>query len=169
LVRLNIETGEVASSLSSVSIGTGLSAETLQRLADQGTSLAVFAERFDAAVTAYFPVLLVALVAASAGLMAVQYRHESTLKHIVFSLHWTAFYFTLEIIRQLLPRLGLGGAPVSILASVIAVAYLYVAMRVVYGRGRLGTGLRALLTIIIFATLLGGWLWSTTVIAERMA
>ncbi len=169
LVRLNPETGGILSSLSAVSIGTGLSPETLQHLEDQGTPLAVFAERFDAAVTAYFPVLLVALVAASAVLMAIQYRREPALKHVVFSLHWTAFYFMLEMVRQFLPRLGLCGAPVSILATVMAVTYLYVAMRVVYRRGRLGTGLRALLTIVAFAALLGGWLWSTTVVAERIA
>ena len=45
LVRLSAETGEVDSSLSAVSIGKDLSATTLQRLADQGTPLAVFAER----------------------------------------------------------------------------------------------------------------------------
>lgn len=169
IVRLDAETGAVLSSLSAISIGTGLSAATVQRLEGQGTLLSVFAERFDAAVTAYFPVLLVALVAATAVLMAVQYRREPALKHLVFALHWTAFYFTLELARQILPRVGSWGTPASILATVIALTYLYLAMRVVYGRGRLGTALRAFLTTVVFAALLGSWLWSTVALAERIA
>ena len=169
LVRLNSETGRVVSTLSAVSIGTGISAETLQRLADSGTPLPVFAERFDAAVTAYFPILLVALVAVAAGLMALQFWREPALKHGVFALHWTAFYFALEMVRQLLPSLGRWGVPASILTTLVALTYLYVAMRVVYRRGRAGTALRAMLTIVGFAALLGAWLASTTAIAERFA
>ncbi|MBT8402334.1 MAG: DUF3667 domain-containing protein [Gemmatimonadetes bacterium] len=169
IVRLDTESGAVVSSLSAVSIGTDLSPETLQRLADQGTSIAVFAERFDGAVTAYFPVVLVALVAASALLMALLYRRESALKHAVFALHWTAFYFALEMVRQLFPRLGQWGSVASILSTLFALLYLYRAMRIVYERGRIGTVLRAFLTIIVFAALLGAWLWSTTAIAERLA
>lgn len=169
LVRLNPETGRVASSLSAISIGSGLSQETLRRLLDEGTPLSVFAERFDAAVTAYFPILLLALVAAAAVLMALQYWREPALKHAVFALHWAAFYFTLEVVRRLLPGVGGWSAYVSILTTGVAVAYLYLAMRVVYTRTRIGTALRALITIVAFAALLGGWLWSTTAIAERLA
>ena len=169
LVRLDVASGSVASSLSAVSIGTDLSAETLQRLTAQGTSMAVFAERFDAAVTAYFPVLLVALVAASAALMALQFRSEHALTHVVFALHWTGFYFSLEMVRQTLPRLGRWGTPVSVLATAVAVTYLYLAMRVVYQRGRLGTLIRALATVVAFAALLATWLWSTIALAERIA
>ncbi|MBT8487465.1 MAG: DUF3667 domain-containing protein [Gemmatimonadetes bacterium] len=169
LVRLNAETGRVVSSLSAVSVGTGLSAETLERLTDQGTTLPVFAERFDAAVTAYFPVLLVALVAVTAVLMALQFWKEPALKHGVFALHWTAFYFTLEMVRQLLPRLGRWGTTASVLTTVVALTYLYVATRVVYRRSRIGTASRALVTIVAFAGLLGLWLWSATLIAERIA
>lgn len=168
-VRLDPATGQVVSRLSVISIGTGLSTETLDRLAAQGIPLPVFAERFDAAVTGYFPLLLVALVGATAALLAVQYWREPALKHIVFSLHWCAFYFVLEMGRQLLPRLGRWGVPVSISATLLAVLYLGTAMRAVYGRGRLGTVLRAFATIVAFAALLGVWLWSTTAIAERMA
>jgi len=169
LVRLNPETGSVVSTLSAVSIGTDLSPETLSRLADQGTPLPVFAERFDAAVTGYFPALLLALVLAAAILMALQFWKEPALKHAVFALHWTAFYFTLEMLRRFLPSLGSWGTRASILTSVIALVYLGVAMRVVYRRSVLGTAARALLSIVLFAALLGAWLWSTTALAERIA
>jgi hypothetical protein len=139
LVRLDPETGQVVSSLSAVTVGTALSSETLSRLASQGTSLMVFAERFDATVTAHFPILLLALVAVSAVLMRLQFWREPILKHAVFALHWSAFYFALEGLRQLLPILGRWGVPVSALSTFVALAYLGAAMRVVYGRSMLGT------------------------------
>lgn len=169
MVHLDPDTGGIVSRLSAVTIGTGVSPETLARLAEQGTPLSVFAERFDAAVTAYFPVLLVALVGLVAGLMALQFWRESALTHIVFALHWCAFYFVLEMVRQLLPTLGQWGEPISVGATLLALAYLAVAMRTVYGRGRVATVCRAVVTIVVFASLLAGWLWSTTVIAERLA
>ena len=169
LVRLDPETGGVVSHLSAVSVGTGLSSETLSRLAEQGIPLPVFAERFDAAVTAYFPVLLLALVGVTATLLALQFWREPALKHIVFALHWCAFYFVLEMVRRLLPGVGRWGIPVSALASLVALLYLGVAMRVVYGRGRAGSAARAIMTIVTFAALLGAWLLSTTAIAERLA
>ncbi|NNM07504.1 MAG: DUF3667 domain-containing protein [Gemmatimonadetes bacterium] len=169
VVRLDTDAGQVVSSLSAVSIGTELSPETLRRLEDQGTTLPVFAERFDAAVTAYFPILLIALVAAAALMMALQFWGETALTHAVFALHWAAFYFMLEVLRQLLPRLGDWVTPVSVLTTLVAVGYLYAAMRLVYRRGRIGTVVRALLSIIAFAALLGTWLWSTIALAEKIA
>lgn len=169
VVRMDAEAGRVVSSLSAVSIATELSSETLQRLQDQGTPLPVFAGRFDEAVTAYFPVLLLALVAAAAFLMALQFRRETALKHGVFALHWAAFYFVLEVFRQLLSRLGSWTTPVSMLTTFVALGYLYAAMRTVYGRGRIGTALRAFFSIVAFAILLAIWLWSTVALAERLA
>ncbi|MBT8397754.1 MAG: hypothetical protein KJN92_12350, partial [Gemmatimonadetes bacterium] len=82
---------------------------------------------------------------------------------------WAAFYFMLEVLRQLLPRLGDWVTPVSVLTTLVAVGYLYAAMRLVYRRGRIGTVVRALLSIIAFAALLGTWLWSTIALAEKIA
>lgn len=169
VVRLDAEAGQVTSTLSAISVGTALSRETLQRLEDQGTSLPLFAERFDAAVTASFPILLVALVVAAAFLMALQFRGERSLTHAVFALHWSAFYFMMEVARQLLSPIGRLDVPVSILKTLLALVYLYAAMRVVYGRGRIGTALKAFLTIVAFSALVGAWLLSTTALAERIA
>ena len=169
VARLNTETGYIVSSLSTITVGFGLSAETLARLTEQGVGLPVYAERFDAAVTAYFPVLLVLLVLASALLMAIQFRKESALKHGVFALHWTAVYFALEMLRQLLPRSGPSSVPASIFITAVALVHLYRAMRVVYSRGRVGTAIRAFLTIMAFSVLLGGWLWSAATLAEALA
>ena len=50
-----------------------------------------------------------------------------------------------------------------------ASAYLYLAMRRVYARSAVGTALRTLFTSVASGALLGGWLWSTTLLAERLA
>ena len=59
--------------------------QTLQRLADQGTSRASFASRFDAAVSLCLPILLVVLVAVAAGLLATvvaQHSRESVKRRL---------------------------------------------------------------------------------------
>ena len=169
VVRLDTETGEVTSTLSSVSVATSVSPETLQRLSDGSVPREVFEERFDAAVTAYFPILLIAYVAAAALLMAVQFWHESPLTHVLFALHWAAFYFVLEAAREILSHLGPWGRIAATAASALALAYLYLAMRRVYARSAVGTALRTLFTSVASGALLGGWLWSTTLLAERLA
>ena len=64
-VHLDPDNGMVKSTLSALSLETKLADTTLAKLSSQGTSLASFAPRFDAAVSAYLPVLLIALVLAS--------------------------------------------------------------------------------------------------------
>ena len=73
------------------------------------------------------------------------------------------------MLRQLLPRLGRWGVPVSIATSLVALGYLAIAMRAVYERGFVGTLARALVTLVLVAALPGAWLWSTTTLAERLA
>ena len=168
VVRLNAVTGDVESTLSAVSVRSRVSSATLQLLTANGVSPAVLSQRFDAAVSASLPVLLVALVGASALLMALQFWKEAPLTHLIFALHWSAFYFTLEAARQLLQKLGPWGVNASVLGSLMAIVYLVVAMRLVYRRSWLGSGLRALVSISVFAALLAAWLRLTTLLAERL-
>jgi len=168
-VQINPETGTISSDLSAVSIEKNLSADTLERLAGQGINLETFASRFDAAVSGYLPLLLIGLVVASAGLLALQFRREPFLAHAIFALHWCAFYFVVEGLRQILPFPATWQTPSSVLTTVLAMIYLWFAMRKVYRRGWFGICLRAILTVVLFSALLGGWLHSTTFIAERLA
>ncbi len=101
--------------------------------------------------------------------MSLEFRQESWLVHATFALHWTGFYLALETLRQLLPIHGPAQVPVSILTNAIAVGYLVKALRVVYQRSWLGSAIRAMVTFVVFASLLGGWLWSTSVLAEHLA
>jgi hypothetical protein len=168
-VRLDPETGAVESRLSALSVGVALPASMLSRLSASGVSLASFAPRFDAAVSAYLPVLLVALVAGTALLMAVLFWREAVVTHVVFALHWSAFYFVLEATRQILPIVGVRGGLASMVGSLMAIGYLAIAMRTVYRRSWASSTIRAVTSIVIFATFLATWLWSTTVIAAGLA
>jgi hypothetical protein len=168
-VRLDRRTGAIVSSLSAVAIGTSLPATMIQRLASRGVSLDAFGARFDLAVSAYLPVLLVGLVVACVALLAIQLRRETALTHATFALHWTAFYFVLESVRKLLPLPRAWEVPASMAAALVAVVYLAVALRVVYRRSGPGSIARALVFYVVFAALLGGWLWSTTLVAEHLA
>jgi hypothetical protein len=141
----------------------------LASLAGQGVSLTVFAQRFAVAVSAYLPILLIGLVFACAGLVSLEFRQESWLVHAIFALHWTGFYLALETLRQLLPIRGSAQVPVSILTNAIALVYLGKALRVVYQRSWLGSATRAFVTFVLFTSLLGAWLWSTSVLAEHLA
>jgi len=126
--------------------------------------------RFDTIVTTTLPVLLVVLVATSALLLAALFWREPALTQIIFALHWSSFYFVLETVRQiLLHQLGSWGGPLSALGSFVVLTYLAIAMRVVYRRSWIGSVFRAICAVIIFAALLGGWLWTTAVLAEWLA
>lgn len=170
LVHLDVDTGTVTSSLSVVSLNTEIPTAAMERPSIQTDSTVGFTERFDTIVTATLPIMLVVLVAASALVVAAMFWGESVLTHIVFALHWSAFYFALETARQiLLNLLGSWGPPISALGSVIIFIYLVVAMRVVYKRSWFGSALRAAFGIVVFAVLLVAWLWSATELSARLA
>jgi len=40
---------------------------------------------------------------------------------------------------------------------------------VVYRRGWLGSALRGVISVVLFALLLAGWMWATAILAERFA
>lgn len=167
-VRLDPAKGSITSSLSAVSVGTELPKDLLTRLARQGTSLNDFAIRFDAAVSAYLPLLLVGLVAVAAGLLALIFRRRPFLTHAMFALHWSAFYFTLEAIRRVLPLPAGWVLRVSILMTLVALVYLAVALRAVYSLRWVGAVLTAFVGIVVFSALLAVWFWSTSVLATYL-
>jgi len=169
LIQLDVETGVVASSLSAIALDTDIANSTLHE-ARQSRSLDRFTARFDTMVTATLPLMLVVLVAASALALSALFWREPTLTHMIFALHWSAFYFALETVRQiLLGQLGAWGSSISALGSLVILIYLAIAMRVVYRRSWMGSVLRAAAGVIIFALLLAGWLWSTSRLAVFLA
>lgn len=160
-------TGGVTSTLTAVTIDGQLGADTLRKHAD---TPAVFAPRFDGMVTATLPILLAALVPMTAIFLAVFFWHETALKHAIFAVHWWAFYFVLESLRQLfIMGLPSWAGPLELAAFVLQGLYLSIAMKIVYGRGWIGSVIRAIIGIVIFAMFLAAWLMSTIVLAGFLA
>ena len=170
LVVLDVHTGEVSSSLSAVAIQTDIPLATIERQVAVDGSMEKFASRFETIVTTTLPILLVVLVAMSALLLRAMFWTETALTHIVFALHWSAFYFILETLRQVLMTLpGSWGSMAAAFGSVVILVYVTVALHTVYGRSWVGSILRAIVCVVVFASLLGAWLWSTSELAKWLA
>ncbi len=156
---------QIVSVLGGLSLTLDLPEGLVSKLSSQGITEELFAERFHATVSGYFPVFLVALVAGSAVSFSGLFRKHPFLTHAVFALHWTAFFFVVEAIVQLLPLPSL----VSNSTSIVLLIYLAIAMRHVYGQGWIASGLKASLGLFVFSLMLTAWLASTSWVASLLA
>ena len=170
-VQFDLATRSVRSSLGAASATGGMSASQVERLAGQGVSIEVFAERFGAWVSAYLPVLLVAiLVVLALVFWSLNLRSEKPFAaHALFTLHWSAFYMLLEGTRRVVPLPTNWDAAVGVTAVVFSLAYLVVAMRVTYERGWFPSALKALVSLLLFYVLVSLWLASTLGLALTFA
>jgi hypothetical protein len=156
---------QVVSTLSAMSVSLDLPEGLVSQLPAQGITEELFAERFHAAVSGYFPVVLVALVAGAAVLFSGLFRKHPFLTHAVFALHWTAFFFIVEAIVQVLPLPDL----VSNSTAIVLLIYLAIAMRSVYGQSWIASVLKAFLGLFVFALMLTAWLASTSFVTSLLA
>jgi len=163
-IQFNPETGGASSTLGPASATGNLSETVVQRLETQGITLEVFAERFDAWVSAYLPVLLLALLGVFTLLIwALNGRSKKSFAtHAVFTLHWSAFYLILEGVFRVVP------IP-NIWSVLIGLVYLVVAMRVVYQQNWLISAIKALAGLFIFYTLISVWMASALGLAGTFA
>lgn len=164
-VEIDFAEERAVSNLSALSVTTTLPEGLVGQISAQGMTEELFAERFHAVVSGYFPVFLIALVAGSAILFSGLFRKRPFLTHAVFALHWTAFFFTLEAIIRLL-RLP---DSFSSFTPLVLLVYLAIAMRVVYGQGWIASGLKALVGLLAFVLILTAWLGSTSLVASLLA
>ncbi len=156
---------QVISTLSSMFVSVDLPEGFASQLSAQGTSEELFAERFHATVSGYLPIFLVALVAGAAVLFSGLFRKHPFLTHAVFALHWSAFFFIVEAVVQLL-RLP---DEVSGWLPLFFVVYLAIAMRIVYRQSWIVTGLKAVLGFLVFVLMILAWLASTSWVASLLA
>jgi hypothetical protein len=144
IVRFDPETGAVASSLNAVKVGASIPPGHFAELARRGISIDLFAERFRASVNRHLPTFLIGSVLLfSLGMAAFYYRsHRPYLEHLVFALHWSAFYLLLMSVVLLVPRGPTGRDPARILDIVsflLAWAYLGKALLTVHAQSALLT------------------------------
>jgi len=163
-VQFNVANRGASSSLGPASATGNLPATTVERLEAQGVSLDVFAERFDAWVSAYLPALLLALLAVFSLLIWVLNRRSgrSFATHAVFTLHWSAFFLILEGVWRLLPIPNVWGVAIGL-------TYLVVAMRAVYQQNWLISAVNGLVSLIVFYALISLWMASALGLAATFA
>jgi len=166
-LTFNAGTGRITSSLSAAGVSGSLGAEIRAKLAARGTSLQVFREQFEGAVTGYLPAFLVGSVLLFALVLQLFFRgrRRPYLEHAVFALHWSAFFLLLMIVDRLLPqRSGPPGLADGAVA-VAALVYLALALQHVHGQSWLATGAKALGLFMAYQLLLSLWMLSAVAVA----
>ena len=170
-VQFDIEARGASSSLGMASATGGIPESTIERLANQGVSLEVFAERFDAWVSAYLPVLLLVLLAVFTALIWLMNRRsrQPFATHAVFTLHWSAFYLIMRGLQRIVPLPVSWTTTVSIVLLLISIMYLAIAMRTVYGGGWPVNAVKAIVGLMMFGILIAGWMASAIALAVTFA
>lgn len=169
-LTFNARTGRITSSLSAAGVSGNLHAEIRAKLAARGTSLEVFREQFEGAVTGYLPAFLVGSVLLFALVLQLFFRgrRRPYLEHAVFALHWSAFFLLLMIVDRLLPqRSGPPGA-VDMAVAGTAVLYLALALKHVHGQSWLATGAKTLGLFVTYQLLLSLWMLSAVAVAFQV-
>ena len=120
------------------------------------------------------PVALIVLLPLMALVLKVLYplSRRYFVEHLLFVIHYHAFFFLILILQILFARIAaLSGVPepiaslVLVAASLYILVYLYMAMRGVYGQGRILTFIKYIALVICYSigaslTMLGAFLFA---------
>jgi hypothetical protein len=166
-LTFNARTGRITSSLSAAGVSGNMNDEVRATLAARGIPLELFRERFEAAVTGYLPAFLIGSVLLFAVAVQLAFRGERRgyLEHAVFALHWSAFFLLLMIVDRLLPQRAAGPGVTDGVVAAVAVAYLGLALKHVYGQSWLATGAKTLGLFVVYQLLLVLWMLSAVSVA----
>jgi hypothetical protein len=168
-ITVDLSTHQVVSSLNTVGINAAIAPSLEASLRASGVSLALYRERFENLASGCLPPLLLGSVLLFAGLMRVFERRAPRGVHLVFALHWSAFFLLLMMLGRLLPLPTTGRSPLGIAIALIGLVYLTLAVRKVYGRGWMGSALSALGLKLAFTALLAGWMAAAMSLAFALA
>lgn len=161
-ITFDVRTLQVRSALNTITLGLGLpaarAAELAARAADGG-ALEVFRERFENVASGFLPPLLLASVLLFAGMLRLLRPRAPRGVHVVFALHWSAFFLLSMIVARLLPATG-GRDPLGAVIALLGLAWLAVAVRRVYGHGWVGAALTAVALKVAFYLVLAGWMFA---------
>ena len=162
VVAFDPGTRRVTASLSAMRVSGHMSDSEAASLAARGVTLQTFHARFDAVVQGNLPAFMAGSILLFALALWAFHRRASYMSHVVFSLHWCAFYLLLMIAdRALPPGIVQGGAAIPI--GLLAWAYLLRALRVVHGQPWPVTAAKSLGLMVCFQIVLTAWV--TSVIA----
>lgn len=170
LVRFDARRAMFASRLSgAVGFTDALTAAERGALAARGVSLELFGERFVGLVTSQLSTLLIASVPLFALAVALVFvrRRRPFPHHVVFALHWSAFYLGVMSLVQLVPADGPFERAVGLTAFGWAAVYLALALRRVYGPSWGGVAWRTPVLLLAYLVVLLVWLESVSGYARR--
>lgn len=165
-VRIDMQRGEVRSSLGPAQLGQTLGDPEYARIEESGVSVDVFEERFRTTVSNQLPAFLVAVVIGFALALGVMHprSQRNLLVHTVFALHFTSFYLLIMVLER-----SFGGAPgqsgLIKLMSMIGLVYLVVALRRAYAQSWTVAALKGLGLFIAFNALVVLWIAAVTLTA----
>ncbi|HKP74511.1 MAG TPA: DUF3667 domain-containing protein [Longimicrobiaceae bacterium] len=168
-ITVDLATHQVVSSLNALAVNLTIAPSLEASLRASGTSMEVYRERFENLASGCLPPLLLGSVLLFAGLMRLIERRAPRGVHLVFALHWSAFFLLLMIVNRLLPEQTSGRGPLGAVIAVIGLIYLALAVRRVYGRGWAGSVLSAIGLKAAFYVLLGGWMLAAMSVAFALA
>ncbi len=161
--------GKVLSSLSAVAVGQTIDPAEMARRMGPGVSPDAYRERFEAAASGYLSTFLLGTVVLFALLLKAVHRKRPLGVHLVFALHWTAFYLLLMIGDRLLPEKNIGRGPYGRVIMAAGLVYLCVALRRAYGGGWVVSALQALGLKLAFYPILIAWMASAMAVAFAFA
>ncbi|MFL5542450.1 MAG: DUF3667 domain-containing protein [Longimicrobiaceae bacterium] len=164
-ITFETRTHQVVSSLNTVKLGAGITSERIARLAAQGVSLEVYRERFENVASGFLPPLLLGSVLLFAVLLRLLHRRADQGLHVVFALHWSAFFLLLMVLDRLLPEQAVGSRPLGVAMAVAGLVYLAVAVRRVYGRGWVASSLAAAGLKVAFDLVVAAWMFAAISLA----
>jgi hypothetical protein len=160
IVTFDPVTRDFRSGMATIGVYNRLSDEDVSTIREHGMSLELFGERFANATTSHLSTFLVLIVPVFALLIAVTFlgSRRPFAHHILFALHWSAFYLTVLALLQLLPR-RLFMNPVALLVIFgWPLLYFMLAVRRAYVTGWPATLLRGVALFLMYQVLLVVWL-----------
>lgn len=177
-VRVDPEHGLITSSLSFMRAGKSIEADDSAAIRAGGLSMETFAERFRLGATKNLPTFMVGsilLFALALGTFYWRVPHAG-MTHLIFSLHWCAFYLLLMVVERIIPGLGgptdgPGQVPIVAIVTVraiiglIAMVSLAVALRRVYRQSWWVTVPKSLGLYLLFNVIMILWVVSVIMFA----
>jgi hypothetical protein len=168
-ISFDTRTRQVDSSLNAVGVVAGISSSAAARLAAQGVSLDVYRERFENVASGCLPPLLLASVLLFAVLLRILHRRAERGAHVVFALHWSAFFLLLMVADRMLPQRHTSSTTLGATIAVLGIVYLAIAVRRVYGRSWLTASLAAIGLKLTFDALIAVWMFAAIGLAFALA
>ena len=159
-VAFDVRTRLVAVRMGVTHVTGHMTGGEVARLQARGISLDQFHARFDTIVQGNLPTFMAGSILLFALALLAFYRRVGYMAHVVFALHWCAFYLLLMIADRALPGAGRVRDVASIAILLVSWAYLLRALRVVHAQAWGVTVAKSVGLLLCFQLVLYAWVMS---------